>query len=83
VLCEYCLPYVKVGGMLVALKGPDLAEEYADARHAIEVLGGGEPTLTEYALPGGDGRTLVVIPKIAPTPKKYPRQRVKLNEKPL
>lgn len=83
VLCEYCLPYVKVGGMLVALKGPDMKEELEDAKNAIALLGGGEPLVTEYTLPNGDGRTLVVIKKERPTPKKYPRQRVKLNDKPL
>ena len=83
VLCEYCLPYVKVGGMLIALKGPDLDEELNDAKNAIELLGGGKPCVTEYSLPCGDGRTLVVIKKERPTPKKYPRQRVKLNDKPL
>ena len=83
VLCEYCLPYVKVGGMLVALKGPDMAEELNDAKNAIALLGGGEPVVTEYTLPNGDGRTLVLIKKERPTPKKYPRQRVKLNDKPL
>ena len=83
VLCEYCLPYVKVGGVFLALKGPDPGEELADAAHAIRLLGGGRPAVTEYALPSGDRRTLVVIPKERPTPKAYPRQRVKLSARPL
>ena len=82
-LCEYCLPYVRVGGVFFALKGPGAAEELDDAKNAIALLGGGDPAVTEYALPGGDARTLIVIPKERPTPKKYPRQRVKLTEKPL
>ena len=83
VLCEYCLPFVRVGGVFLALKGPELADELAGAANAIRILGGGAPEVHEYCLPTGDRRTLVVIPKIRPTPKKYPRQRVKLTEKPL
>ena len=83
VLCEYCLPYVRVGGVFLALKGPELSDELADAANAIKILGGGAPEVRDYCLPTGDRRTLVVIPKIRPTPKKYPRQRVKLTEKPL
>lgn len=83
VLCEYCLPYVRVGGVFAALKGPGADEELADAKKAIALLGGGEARVTKYTLPGGDARTLIVIPKEKPTPKKYPRQRVKLTAKPL
>lgn len=83
VLCEYCLPLVKVGGVLLALKGPDCGGEIADAANAISTLGGGELQAKEYTLPDGSGRTLVIIKKLSPTPPKYPRQRVKLNEKPL
>jgi len=83
VLCEYCLPYVKVGGVFLALKGPNLSEELEQAARAIRLLGGGAPAVTEYTLPSGDGRTLVVIPKERPTPKQYPRLQVKLTDHPL
>ncbi len=83
VLCEYCLPFVKVGGVLLALKGPDCGEEIGNAANAVSILGGGELQTKEYTLPDGSGRTLVIIKKLSPTPAKYPRQRVKLNEKPL
>ena len=83
VLCEYCLPYVRVGGFLLALKGPDPEEELRDAAHAIALLGGGQAQVTNYSLPCGDGRTLILIPKERPTPKTYPRQRVKISDRPL
>ncbi len=83
VLSEYCLPYVRTGGLFLALKGPEIEKELGEAKNAVALLGGGEPKVFEYCLSTGDRRTLVVIKKIRPTPKKYPRQRVKLTEKPL
>jgi len=83
VLCEYCLPYVKLGGTFFALKGPNMEEELEKSKNAINILGGTLEKVINYNLPSGDKRTLVVIKKIANTPKKYPRQRIKLNEKPL
>ncbi len=83
VLCEYCLPLVKVGGVMLALKGSDCQEELREAANAIRILGGGEPRLIEYSLGASGGRSLIVIPKVIPTAKKFPRQRVKLSEKPL
>ena len=82
-LCEYCLPLVRVGGAMVALKGPDCGEEVRAAAHAVEVLGGGGVREIAYRLADGSGRTLVVIEKRSRTPPKYPRQRVKLTENPL
>ena len=83
VLCEYCLPLVKVGGYMLAMKGPSGNDELENAANAIEILGGGNARIIDYTLPDGSTRSLVIIDKIAETPKKYPRQRVKLNEKPL
>lgn len=83
VLCEYCLPFVKVGGAFVALKGADCGEEIKSAYTAIKTLGGKTEKVIEYTLPTGDKRTLVIIRKIAPTPKAYPRPKGKMNKKPL
>ena len=80
ILCEYCLPLVKVGGAFLALKG-DCAEELSDAKNAIKTLGGEVEKAGEYALPNGDKRTLVVIRKARHTPAKYPR--VQIKAKPL
>ena len=60
-----------------------MEEELSSAKNAINLLGGKLEKVIEYNLPSGSGRTLVIIRKISPTPSKYPRQRVKLNEKPL
>lgn len=83
VLCEYCLPLLKIGGKMLALKGPDCGAEIAAAQKAIGLLGGNLATVSDYTLANQGQRTLIVIEKVKPTPKKYPRQRVKLNEKPL
>lgn len=83
VLCEYCLPLVKVGGAFLALKGGDCEQELKDAYTAIKTLGGKTEQVEKYALPNGDARTLIVIRKIAPTPAKYPRPQGKIKSKPL
>ncbi|HWP50544.1 MAG TPA: 16S rRNA (guanine(527)-N(7))-methyltransferase RsmG [Clostridia bacterium] len=83
VLCEYCLPLLKIGGKMLALKGPDCGMEIASAQHAIQLLGGKIATVSEYALSDQGKRTLIVIEKVKPTHRIYPRQRMKLNEKPL
>ncbi|MDE6149150.1 MAG: 16S rRNA (guanine(527)-N(7))-methyltransferase RsmG [Ruminococcus sp.] len=82
-LCEYCLPFVKVGGKFVSLKGSNGKEELKNAQNAIKVLGGEVVLVNEYTLPNGDGRTLIVIKKISPTPEKYPRNKGQMKKKPL
>ena len=81
VLCEYCLPFVKVGGLFLALKGGN--DESAEAENAVKVLGGKIEEVKKYSLPGGDSRTLVVIRKIVPTPQQYPRASAKIAKAPL
>lgn len=82
-LCEYCLPFVKVGGKFIALKGSGADEEIRQAKDAIKTLGGKIAQTTEYTLPNGDGRTLVVIDKVNPTPDKYPRNSAQIKKKSL
>ncbi|MCD7784718.1 MAG: 16S rRNA (guanine(527)-N(7))-methyltransferase RsmG [Oscillospiraceae bacterium] len=77
VLSEYCLPYVKPGGKFLALKGSDCHEEIAQAEAVIEKLGRKITQVTEYKLPNGDGRTLVVVDKVKKTLGEYPRRVVK------
>ena len=62
-LCGYCLPFVKSGGVFVALKGSGGREELAAADKAIKKHGGEVALCEEYALPNGDGRCLIVIRK--------------------
>lgn len=84
VLAEYCLPFVKVGGYLVALKGPDGEREAAAAQNALKILGGTVREMKAVTIPGTDlAHTLVVVEKIAPTPKKYPRNAGKIKKSPL
>ncbi|MBQ3841351.1 MAG: 16S rRNA (guanine(527)-N(7))-methyltransferase RsmG [Ruminiclostridium sp.] len=81
VLCEYCLPFVEVGGTFLALKGEK--DETEEAGNAIKKLGGEIADIKRYSLPGGDKRTLVVIKKVSPTPAQYPRVSAKIAKKPL
>ena len=82
-LSEYCLPFVKIGGFFVALKGPELNEELGEARPAIRTLGGRIREVEEYSLPDGSRRTAVVVEKISQTPTKYPRTPAKIAKLPL
>jgi len=83
-LCEYCLPLVRVGGTFVASKGPRVDPEMASGRAAGEMLGGRLDRVVEYELPGGRGeRRLVVYPKVAPTPPRFPRRAGLPSKRPL
>ncbi|KAB2953920.1 16S rRNA (guanine(527)-N(7))-methyltransferase RsmG [Heliorestis acidaminivorans] len=75
VLVEYCLPFVAINGLFVALKGADGQEELQEAQKAIEELGGKLAWAEESSLPfSGDKRFLIGIKKIKSTPSKYPRR---------
>lgn len=82
-LCEYCLPFVKVGGYFVALKGGNSEEEISDAKNAVKVLGGKIDKIIDYSLPNGDKRALIAIKKISQTASKYPRNKGQMTKKPL
>jgi 16S rRNA (guanine527-N7)-methyltransferase len=82
-LCEYCLPFVKVGGIFAALKGKDGLAELETARSAIEQLGGEVEMSKGYELPNGDGRYIIVIRKVKATPQKYPRNSGQIKKNPL
>ncbi len=83
VLCEYCIPFLKIGGNFIAMKGPDLSEEVDEAKSAIKLLGGEIISVNEFNLDGAGKRTIVVIKKIKPTPNAYPRISGKIKSKPL
>lgn len=83
VLCEYCLPYTKVGGVFVAMKGPGAEQETIAAKRAISLLGGGEPEVFTTNLPNNDVRTFIKIKKISQTLTKYPRKTPKIVKQPL
>ena len=74
VLLEYTLPFVRVGGTLLALKGRAYAEEQKEARRAAEVLGGGRISARPVHLPGlDDVRAILMVTKERQTPAAYPR----------
>lgn len=84
ILCELCLPFVRTGGVFIAMKGPDSAAELEKARHAITVLGGGISEIKTYQIPGTDiTHSAVIIKKEKPTPPIYPRQFGKIKKNPL
>lgn len=82
-LCEYCLPYVRLGGRFIAYKG-DADEEIKESENAVKILGGEIETVEKYDLLEGFGkRTVIVIKKVKETPEKYPRGRGLERKKPL
>ncbi len=83
VLAEYCLPYVKVGGVFAAMKGPSCSEELAAAKNAITTLGGQLEETRSFTLSDGSVRHIALIRKIEDTPEKYPRHGSKISKKPL
>ncbi len=83
-LAEYCLPLVKIGGRFVSYKSANSDEEIKAAENAIKILGGKIEKIEDFCLPiSGEKRRLIVIKKIAATPKKYPRGQGKEKKQPL
>lgn len=83
VLAEYCLPFVKTGGKMIAYKSRDIDEEIDQARKAIEFLGGSEPITVERELGEEIKRKFVIIKKIKESPQGYPRGGNKPRSKPI
>lgn len=83
VLAEYCLPYVRCGGVFAAMKGPEGLQEQQDAAKAIELLGGKQTATCPLTLPDGSERYILIIEKIRLTPADYPRTAAKITRSPL
>ena len=84
VLSEYCLPFVKVGGQMLAYKAGEIEEELSEAQFAIKKLGGKTDQVVSFSLPDDAGkRSLVVIRKIKETPRIYPRKAGMPTKAPL
>lgn len=84
VLCEYCLPYVKVGGLFLALKGPAAPEELKTAQKAIKALGGEVVEIREVSVPHTDLlHKIVIVKKVRPCPREYPRKAGTPSKKPI
>lgn len=73
-LSELTLPFVRLGGKAVLLKGPAVGKEIEPGQRAAALLGGGEVRILPAELPGGPRRMVVEIPKVGSTPREYPRR---------
>ena len=81
VLSELCLPYVKTGGLFLAMKSNKTDEEIAAAGEIIHALGGAKPFVMDYLLPGTEVyHRIVTVFKERPTPGTYPRKWTKIKE---
>lgn len=83
-LCEYCLPFIKIGGKFIALKGSSYNEELEKAEYAIDILGGKVQDIQKIFIQEIESeRANIVISKIKSTPNKYPRGKNLPRLKPL
>ena len=83
-LGELCLPFVKVGGVFLAMKTTDSGPELEEAAHCIKLLGGRAEACADYTVPGTEVTHRVIpIRKLAPTLKGYPRRWAKIQKEPL
>ena len=82
ILLELLAPYVKVGGAVVALKGSAAKEELGECGDAIKKLGLRQEAFLEFPVDGAS-HALIVLRKVAPTPKAYPRRYAKIKQSPL
>lgn len=84
ILAEWALPYTKVGGICISLKGAQYEEECAESKNALSVLGGTIQEIRPVSLPGlADARAVIYIKKSKPSPKKYPRKPKMAAKNPL
>jgi len=84
VLCELCLPFVRVGGKFIAMKGVDSTDEVEQAQGAIELLGAELCEHYDYTIPDTDITfRAIIIRKTARTPDKYPRRYARIQKSPL
>ena len=83
ILSELTIPYLKVGGKLLALKASNAPEELLEAKNALNLLFSKVGDNLSYALPNGDPRYITVVEKKKETPNKYPRKAGMPNKRPL
>ncbi len=83
VLDELTLPFLKVGGTFISMKGPAPEEELLSAKKGIFLLGGGNEKIEKVTLPDGSVHSIIKINKISQTPTKYPRAYGKITKQPL
>lgn len=84
ILCELCLPLVRTGGQMLAMKSSHTEEEIGQAKAAIRLLGGQIEWVKDYAIPTTEVvHRVICIRKVSPTPKKYPRRFALIKKSPL
>lgn len=81
ILSEYCMPFVKKGGVFAAMKGPN--EDSKDAEKAVKILGGDTIQKFEYTLGTEEKRQIFCVKKVSHTPTRYPRNSSHIKNKPL
>ena len=79
-LSEFCIPFVKVGGSFISMKGP--TEDISEGENAVKLLGGEISDIAEYDL-FGEQRRIIIVKKISQTPPKYPRNSAQIKKKAL
>ena len=83
-LSEYMLPFLRIGGYMLSLKGPTIEKELNDANNAINILGGTTERIISLPIANRDWQhCAVLIKKVAPTPPEYPRQAGTAKKRPL
>lgn len=82
-LAEYALPLLRIGGRLIAMKGPNSLHEIAESARVLDIIGGAVTETRRLTLPTGDERVLIIIQKTRPTPGKYPRDPGAAKKHPL
>lgn len=83
VLCEYCIPFVKQGGIFVAMKGASAQDELQSATNAYKVLGCQKPIIICETLRENEARAFIISKKVSQTPSKYPRMNGKISKSAL
>ena len=82
-LLEYLLPYVKINGICICMKGPNIEEELENSKKALSILGGKIVNIDNFELPDGSKRNIIIVKKIKNTPMKYPRINNKTLKEPI
>ena len=82
-LVEYMLPFVKVGGKIICMKGPNVEEELTESKKAISILGGKIEQIENINIDSDYERNIIIIKKEKPTPKQYPRGQGKPLKEPI
>ncbi|MCX7885118.1 MAG: 16S rRNA (guanine(527)-N(7))-methyltransferase RsmG [Caloramator sp.] len=84
ILSEYCIPYIKVGGYFIAMKGPSSDDEIRESKNAIGTLGGKLKEIVDVKIYDEQMQhKLVIVEKVKSTDKKYPRKAAQIEKRPL